>query len=285
MGKKKNKAKHTEETKVVQGPQPDMLQCSQVSSSSQGSKSKKKKKMKSQGGEPKSDVLKNDAKQSVAKNKKPNKKSKRKLLEEKVTEEAAPSKKLKTEDIKTDEIKKEGNVKLDLSFVNVSKSRDHCLVKVKQGEHWHNLLKDSEPSESSSSVSVSDVSRLSAYAEALFDAEVRAHHSKPGSKDGRWMQSVMQKGTLTDKISANVVTLQEAPVHNLSILQNLISMVSIKSRRPCMMAVEALKELFPNHLLKPDKKLQTMAQKCNQVSSFSSCSSLSWFEFSSPCLR
>ena len=266
MGKKKNKAKHAEESKVVQGPQPDdMLQCSQVSSSSQGSKSKKKKKMKPQGGELKSEVLKNDAKQSVAKNKKPNKKSKRKLLGEKVTEEATPSKKLKTEDIKMEEIKEEVDVKPDLSFVNVSKSRDHCLVKVKQGEHWHTLLKESEPSESSSSVSASDVSRLSAYAEALFDAEVRAHHSKPGSKDGRWMQSVMQKGTLTDKISANVVTLQEAPVHNLSILQNLISMVSIKSRRPCMMAVEALKELFPNYLLKPDKKLQTMAQKCNQV--------------------
>ena len=76
------------------------------------------------------------------------------------------------------------------------------------------------------------------------------YQGKAGNKGNAWMQSMMQKGTLSDKISANVVALQETPVHSLALLHNLVSMVSVKSRRPCMMAVEALKELFPETLLR-----------------------------------
>ena len=76
------------------------------------------------------------------------------------------------------------------------------------------------------------------------------YQGKAGNKGNAWMQSMMQKGTLSDKISANVVALQETPVHSLALLNNLVSMVSVKSRRPCMMAVEALKELFPQTLLR-----------------------------------
>ena len=56
------------------------------------------------------------------------------------------------------------------------------------------------------------------------------------------------------------VFVQESPVHHLSLLQTLVDMVSLKSRRPCMIALDALKNLFANVLLVPDRKLRMFGQ-------------------------
>ena len=57
------------------------------------------------------------------------------------------------------------------------------------------------------------------------------------SSDKQWLKTVLKSGTLTDKMSAYSVFLQENPVANLSSLEQLINMISLKSRRPCLMAI------------------------------------------------
>ena len=52
-----------------------------------------------------------------------------------------------------------------------------------------------------------------------------------------WISTVLKSGTLTDKMSAYVVLVQSSPIHNLPILQQLVNYVSLKSRRPCLMAI------------------------------------------------
>ena len=54
--------------------------------------------------------------------------------------------------------------------------------------------------------------------------------------------------------------LQESPVHHLALIQSLIDMVSLKSRRPCMIALDALRDLFAKVLLAPERKLRTFSQ-------------------------
>ena len=46
----------------------------------------------------------------------------------------------------------------------------------------------------------------------------------------------------------------------MATLQMLIDMVSLKSRRPCMLALDALQNLFANSLLVPERKLRTFGQ-------------------------
>ncbi len=52
-----------------------------------------------------------------------------------------------------------------------------------------------------------------------------------------WLSTVLKSGTLTDKMSAYVVLVQTSPVHNLATLQQLLNYVTLKSRRPCLMAI------------------------------------------------
>lgn len=46
-----------------------------------------------------------------------------------------------------------------------------------------------------------------------------------------WMKKVLVSGTAADKMAALVIRIQDSPVHNLSSLDNLISMLKMKERR------------------------------------------------------
>merc|ERR1712106_234354 len=73
----------------------------------------------------------------------------------------------------------------------------------------------------------------------------------------QWINTVLKSGTLNDKFSAYVILLQENPIHNLPILETLIDFVSLKSRRPCLMAIDTLQQLFLTVLLVPTRKLRS----------------------------
>ena len=65
-------------------------------------------------------------------------------------------------------------------------------------------------------------------------------HAGADKSETAWIATVLKSGTLTDKMSAYVVLVQTSPIHHLSILQQLVSYVSLKSRRPCLMAIGEL---------------------------------------------
>ena len=48
---------------------------------------------------------------------------------------------------------------------------------------------------------------------------------------------MLKSGTLTDKMSAYVVLVETSPIHTLPILNQLVGYVTLKSRRPCLMAI------------------------------------------------
>ena len=74
------------------------------------------------------------------------------------------------------------------------------------------------------------------------------------------MRTVLNKGTLGDKISVSSVLIQESAVHNLNALQSLIGSVKLNKKRECILAMDALKGLFSNYLLPSDRPLATFQQ-------------------------
>jgi hypothetical protein len=48
---------------------------------------------------------------------------------------------------------------------------------------------------------------------------------------GAWLKTVLTSGTLSDKMAALVLLVQEAPLHNLTSLDSLLSMVKKKGGR------------------------------------------------------
>ena len=69
----------------------------------------------------------------------------------------------------------------------------------------------------------------------------------------------MSSGTISDKISANSILIHDSAVHNLNSLDTLISMVKINKKRECILAVDALTDLFINYLL-PNRPLKAFEE-------------------------
>jgi len=72
----------------------------------------------------------------------------------------------------------------------------------------------------------------------------------------------MSTGTLSDKISALTLSVQESPVHNMKALEGLVGLASKRSRSQAVEVLGALKDLFgPGNLLPSDRKLRTFASQ------------------------
>lgn len=56
----------------------------------------------------------------------------------------------------------------------------------------------------------------------------------------RWIKTVLTTGTLTDKVAALTLLVQESPVHNLQNLESLLNMCRKKSKRESMVAAGKL---------------------------------------------
>ncbi|CAM9993626.1 unnamed protein product, partial [Choristocarpus tenellus] len=66
---------------------------------------------------------------------------------------------------------------------------------------------------------------------------------------------VLRGGTLSDKVAALTLMVQESPMHRLSTLDRLMDLALKKERRTAQMAMEALKDLFITNLLPDGRKL------------------------------
>lgn len=72
--------------------------------------------------------------------------------------------------------------------------------------------------------------------------------------EAEWIESVLKSGTLTDKVAALTLLVQENPLCRLHALESLVAMTKKKGKRECTSAVDSLKDLFLNDLL-PGRKL------------------------------
>ena len=100
-------------------------------------------------------------------------------------------------------------------------------------------------------------------AEELWKADVAAFEGAKGSKrsaDDRFMKMTLSSGTLTDKVAAMTLMVQESPMHRVKTMDILMAMAKKKGRRESQVAIEALKDLFLNSLLPGDRKLRSFGE-------------------------
>ncbi|KTW26979.1 hypothetical protein T552_02470 [Pneumocystis carinii B80] len=80
------------------------------------------------------------------------------------------------------------------------------------------------------------------------------------SSDRRFFDNIMKSGTLSDRISALALSIQESPLHSWKNMRMLLNMTKKKSRTECLQSVEALKDLFISTVL-PNRKLKYFKQQ------------------------
>ncbi|CAN9145420.1 unnamed protein product [Alternaria alternata] len=102
------------------------------------------------------------------------------------------------------------------------------------------------------------------YAIQLLDTEAKEYASSHLAKDSshKFMATVMDSGTMEDKVSALTLLVQESPLHTQKAFGQLMGLSQKKSRNAAMQALAALKDLLGQGvLLPPDRKLKAFARQ------------------------
>ena len=104
--------------------------------------------------------------------------------------------------------------------------------------------------------------RIHVYAKSLLENENKQYVAQTTSASSahQFYSTIMSTGTLSDKISALTLSIQESPVHNMKALESLVGLARKRSRSQAVEVLGALKDLFgPGNLLPSDRKLRTFA--------------------------
>lgn len=136
---------------------------------------------------------------------------------------------------------------------------------------WHAVVLPSLPLPSQNPpILPSDLlDRLHVHAKSLLENENAqyAKSNRSATSAHQFYSTIMSTGTLSDKISALTLSVQESPVHNIKALESLVGLASKRSRGQAVEVLGALKDLFgPGNLLPSDRKLRPFASQpalCN----------------------
>ncbi|KAM6906626.1 CCAAT/enhancer-binding protein zeta [Lycodopsis pacificus] len=186
-----------------------------------------------------------------------------KTAETKKTEEQTARQKVKEEERQKAKKKKDTAKTKKKQSVNVFEFQKRPMLLIKPGGKWFDLDYTAEASSAQQDPSL--VSQYKALAQQLYEADVALYKSKKNLQKGansNWMKTVVSTGVLADRMAAMTVLIQDAPVHTLEHVENLVSMVKKKgSRRMGLMALDTLRELLLSDLLPEGRKLRPFAQR------------------------
>jgi len=147
--------------------------------------------------------------------------------------------------------------------VNVFEFQRRSALLVRPGGKWFDLEYAAEDAGAEQDAAL--VARYEALAQQLYEADVALYKSKKILQKGansNWMKTVVSSGVLADRMAAMTVLIQDAPVHTLEHVENLVAMVKKKgSRRMGLMALDTLRELLLSDLLPEARKLRPFAQR------------------------
>ncbi|KKK26064.1 hypothetical protein P175DRAFT_0453220 [Aspergillus ochraceoroseus IBT 24754] len=111
------------------------------------------------------------------------------------------------------------------------------------------------------------------YAVSLLEKENKMYadaQQASASSSYKFYSTIMSSGTLSDKISALTLAVQESPLHNTKALENLIALGKKRSRAQAVEVLRSLKDMFAQGTLLPnDRRLRSFANQPSLVAAFS----------------
>ncbi|KAL2015942.1 hypothetical protein VTK56DRAFT_4514 [Thermocarpiscus australiensis] len=99
------------------------------------------------------------------------------------------------------------------------------------------------------------IANLKTYADTLLDEDSSNYATMHASSSSqKFMSTIMASGTLSDKVSALTLSIQESPLHNRKAFESLINLAGKKSRGQAIAALGALVDLLGNGTVLPDDR-------------------------------
>ncbi|KAI0206432.1 CBF-domain-containing protein [Astrocystis sublimbata] len=122
------------------------------------------------------------------------------------------------------------------------------------------------------------ISALKHYAKTLLDEDTTEYSASfAASSTRKFMSTIMSSGTMSDKVSALTLAIQESPVHNIKAFENLLALGAKRSRGPALAALAALVDLLgPGMILPSDRRLRTFASQLGLIGTLQKFNIKSW---------
>ncbi|KAK3906819.1 ribosome biogenesis protein MAK21 [Staphylotrichum tortipilum] len=99
------------------------------------------------------------------------------------------------------------------------------------------------------------ISNLKAYAEKLLEHDSSQYlAAQASSSSQKFMSTIMSSGTLSDKVSALTLSVQESPLHTRKAFESLVTLAGKRSRGQAIAALGALVDLMSNGTVLPDDR-------------------------------
>ncbi|KAI1633395.1 CBF/Mak21 family-domain-containing protein [Biscogniauxia mediterranea] len=145
---------------------------------------------------------------------------------------------------------------------------------------WHAVSLKPLPTPSSEEVAPysAAIAALKEHAKSVLEADAAAYGSSNAtSSSQKFMSTIMSSGTMSDKVSALTLSVQESPVHNIKAIENLMSLGAKRSRGQALAALAALVDLLgPGMILPSDRRLRTFASQLGLIGTLQKYSVKSW---------
>ena len=131
---------------------------------------------------------------------------------------------------------------------------------------WHATQLPPLPTSSHSLVDLNQdtIHQIHQHAKELLEKENKNYVLRNGASSSahQFYSTIMSSGTLSDKISALTLSVQESPLHNMKALENLVALAKKRSRGQAVEVLGALKDLFgAGNILPSDRKLRAFAMQ------------------------
>lgn len=120
------------------------------------------------------------------------------------------------------------------------------------------------------------IDNIRKYANSLLDAENNAfaNSQQSSSSTHKFYSTIVSSGTLSDKISALTLALQESPLHNTKALETLVGLAKKRSRAQAVEVLRSLKDIFAQGTLLPsDRRLRALSHQPGLLAAFDGVSS------------
>ncbi|ETN75538.1 hypothetical protein NECAME_03728, partial [Necator americanus] len=142
------------------------------------------------------------------------------------------------------------------------KSKDSThnpLVKHHEGQKWYDYqVNELVVDAVKDTLGTSDLLAIEHEADILLNNDVDLYNRyvrTQGGSEASWLQTVIKRGTASDRMTAMQLQMHNSPVHSLSYMETMISSLEKKNTREALEILPILEEIFLNHFLPTNRKL------------------------------
>ncbi|KAJ8125651.1 hypothetical protein O1611_g7986 [Lasiodiplodia mahajangana] len=122
------------------------------------------------------------------------------------------------------------------------------------------------------------ITTLKDHAKTILEEDTTAYSTTYAASSSRkFMSTIMSSGTMSDKVSALTLAIQESPAHNIKAFENLMSLGAKRSRGPALAALAALVDLLgPGMVLPSDRRLRTFGSQLGLIGTLQKYNTKAW---------